>query len=119
MTSERSQSENATYCVDSNQKTFWKRQNHGDSEKTSGCYEVGGERRWDEQDFYGSETVLYDIVMVDRMCVKVAQSCWTLYNRVDYTVHGVLQATVLEWVAFTVKYIVQLLYHNYTVMVGI
>ena len=40
------------------------------------------------------------------MCVKVAQSCWTLYNRVDYTVHGVLQATVLEWVAFTVKYIV-------------
>ena len=30
--------------------------------------------------------------------VKVAQSCLTLCNNVDYTVHGILQARILEWV---------------------
>ena len=32
--------------------------------------------------------------------VKVTQSCPTLCNPLDYTVHGILQARVLEWVAF-------------------
>ena len=32
--------------------------------------------------------------------VKVAQSCLTLCNPVDYTVHGILQARILEWAAF-------------------
>ena len=32
--------------------------------------------------------------------VKVAQSCLTLCNPMDYTVHGILQAKILEWVAF-------------------
>ena len=32
--------------------------------------------------------------------VKVAQSCQTLCNPMDYTVHGILQARILEWVAF-------------------
>ena len=32
--------------------------------------------------------------------VKVTQSCPTLCNPMDYTVHGILQATILEWVAF-------------------
>ena len=32
--------------------------------------------------------------------VKVAQSCLTLCNRMDYAVHGILQARTLEWVAF-------------------
>ena len=32
--------------------------------------------------------------------VKVAQSCLTLHDPVDYTVHGILQARILEWVAF-------------------
>ena len=31
--------------------------------------------------------------------VKVAQSCPTLCNPVDYRVHGTLQARILEWVA--------------------
>ena len=31
--------------------------------------------------------------------VKVAQSCPTLCNTMDYTVHGILQARILEWVA--------------------
>ena len=35
------------------------------------------------------------------MCeVKVAQSYPTLCNPMDYTVHGILQARILEWVAF-------------------
>ena len=32
--------------------------------------------------------------------VKVAQSCLTLRDLMDYTVHGLLQARILEWVAF-------------------
>ena len=32
--------------------------------------------------------------------MKVAQSCLTLCDPMDYTVHGILQDRVLEWVAF-------------------
>ena len=32
--------------------------------------------------------------------VKVVQSCLTLCYPMDYTVHGILQARILEWVAF-------------------
>ena len=35
--------------------------------------------------------------------VKVAQSCPTLCDPMDYTVHGILQARLLEWVAFFPK----------------
>ena len=34
------------------------------------------------------------------MCVKVTQSCPTLCDPIDYTVHGTLQARILDWVAF-------------------
>ena len=34
------------------------------------------------------------------MKVKVAQSCPTLHDPIDYTVSGILQARILEWVAF-------------------
>ena len=34
------------------------------------------------------------------MKVKVAQSCPTLCDPMDHTVHAVLQARILEWVAF-------------------
>ena len=33
--------------------------------------------------------------------VKVVQSCPTLCNPMDYTVHGIPQARILEWVAFS------------------
>ena len=33
------------------------------------------------------------------MKLKVAQSCLTLCNSVDYIVHGILQGRILEWVA--------------------
>ena len=29
---------------------------------------------------------------------KVVQSCLTLYHPMDYTVHGILQARILEWI---------------------
>ena len=32
--------------------------------------------------------------------VKVAQLCLALCDPMDYTVHGILQARILEWVAF-------------------
>ena len=34
------------------------------------------------------------------MKVKITQSCPTLCNPMDYTVHGILQARILEWIAF-------------------
>ena len=33
--------------------------------------------------------------------VKVAQSCPTLCDPMDYILHGILQARILEWVAVT------------------
>ena len=34
------------------------------------------------------------------LCVKVTHSCLTVCNPMDYTVQGILQARILEWVAF-------------------
>ena len=34
---------------------------------------------------------------------KVTQSCLTLCDLVDYPVHGLLQARILEWVAIPVS----------------
>ena len=36
----------------------------------------------------------------EKVKVKVAQSCLTLCNPMDYTVHGILQARILQGVAF-------------------
>ena len=38
--------------------------------------------------------------LTSRLKVKVAQWCPTLCDPMDYTVHGILQARILEWVAF-------------------
>ena len=35
-----------------------------------------------------------------KLKVKVAQSCLTLCDPIEHTVHGILQARILEWVAF-------------------
>ena len=35
----------------------------------------------------------------EKVKVKGAQSCPALWNPMDYTVHGILQARILEWVA--------------------
>ena len=41
-----------------------------------------------------------------KMAVKVkgTQSCPTLCDPMDYTVHGILQARILEWVAFSAEH---------------
>ena len=38
--------------------------------------------------------------MIMKVKVKVAQSCPTLCDPMNYTVHEILQARILEWVAF-------------------
>ena len=51
------------------------------------------------------------IPLVEALCqlqVKVAQLCLTLCDPMDYTIHGILQAGILEWVHFSS---VQLLSH--------
>ena len=37
------------------------------------------------------------------MKVKVTQLCLTLGDPMDYTVHGILQAGILVWVAFPIS----------------
>ena len=44
--------------------------------------------------------IILDTLYKWKVKVKVAQSCPTLCDPMDYTVHGILQARVLEWVAF-------------------
>ena len=53
--------------------------------------------------------ILFGSVLMTRSCadlmyvsskVKVAQSCLTRCDPMDYIVHGILQARILEWVAF-------------------
>ena len=38
--------------------------------------------------------------LVSRGEVKITQSCWILCNPMGYTFHEILQARILEWVAF-------------------
>ena len=35
------------------------------------------------------------------LCVKITQLCPTLCDPMDHVVHGILQARILEWVAFS------------------
>ena len=41
-----------------------------------------------------------DIEFVPCLKVKAAQLCPTLWDPMDYEVHEILQARILEWVAF-------------------
>ena len=41
------------------------------------------------------------LISVMKVKVKVAQSCPTLWDTMDYTVHEILQAKILEWVAYS------------------
>ena len=44
---------------------------------------------------------MYVLYIYTHVKVKVAQSCLTLCDPMDYTLHGILQARILEWVAFS------------------
>ena len=55
------------------------------------------QKNWNPGGLFGSSkqnTINWKVVRV-----KVTQSCPTLCNPMDYTVHGILQARILEWVA--------------------
>ena len=39
-------------------------------------------------------------VYINKVKVKVTQSCLTLCDLMDYIVHGILQARILDWVDF-------------------
>ena len=45
--------------------------------------------------------ILYHPLFPFLSLVKVVQLCRTLWDPMDYTVHGLLQARILEWVAFS------------------
>ena len=45
------------------------------------------------------KAIVFPVVMYGFMKVKATQSCLSLCDRIDYTVHGILQARILEWVA--------------------
>ena len=54
---------------------------------------------------FGYFMILMNLLLpsISNICilkVKVAQSCPTLCDPIDYMVHGILQARILEWVAF-------------------
>jgi len=44
--------------------------------------------------------IIYEKKKVLEMKVKIAQSCPTLCDPTVYTIHGILQARILEWVTF-------------------
>ena len=47
------------------------------------------------------KAVILTVMVYDsEVKVKISQSCPTLCDPMDYTVHGILQARILEWVAF-------------------
>ena len=54
-----------------------------------------------------TELIFTCLLYVLYVCVLVAQSCLTLYDTMDcsppFSVHGILQARILEWVAIPFK----------------
>ena len=56
-----------------------------------------------KKDFFSSEFCAFrdeTVVVTLKVKMKVSQSYLTLYDPIDYTVHGILQARILEWGAF-------------------
>ena len=52
-----------------------------------------------ERDKTQPNSNLRNFSLAMKVKVKVAQWCPTLCNPMDYTVHGILQAKILEWIA--------------------
>ena len=61
----------------SNYKTFWKRQNYGESKKISGCQDLGerGMNRQSTEDFLGSKNILYNTIMVNTCHYIFVKTC--------------------------------------------
>ena len=78
--SEKTQS-GKVYTYASQSMTFWKSQNYGDGKKISCCQGLGGGgmNRWSIENFQGSETTLYDTIMVDTCHYNFVQT-HRMYN---------------------------------------
>ena len=64
---------------------------------------VLGMTQWTRQRFGSHEVcgrLTYKLMSTFQKLVKVVQSCLTLCDPMGYTVHGILQGRILEWVAF-------------------
>ena len=59
-----------------------------------------GNKRLNIQCFPSNRVTVKSKCTHNSVKVKVAQSCLTLCDTMDYRVHGILQARILEWVAF-------------------
>ena len=59
------------------------------------CFSPWGHKESDMNELNWTELIF------GSMEVKSAQSCPTLCNPMNYTVHGILQARILEWVAIS------------------
>ena len=66
----------------------------GTNEILSDCHQTGN------RCIHGPQTEKVEKGYPTIVKVKVIQSCPTLCDPMDYTAHGILQATILEWVAF-------------------
>ena len=51
-----------------------------------------------QQELESVAGVSWSVAESDKVKVKVSQLCPTLCNPMDYIVHGILQARILEWV---------------------
>ena len=67
-------------------------------EKTLMLGKIEGGRRRGRQRMRWLDGIIYSMDM--SAWVKVAQSCLTLCDPMDCIVHGIIQARILEWVAF-------------------
>ena len=68
---------------------------HSSVDRHYGCFHFGAIMNNAAFSIYKFLKTFYFILKV-----KVAQSCSTLCDPMDYTVHGILQVRILEWVAF-------------------
>ena len=75
-------------------------------EEPGGLQSTGPQRvRYDQATEHTLITVFIPYLFILKrfkvvLSLKVAQSCPTLCDPMDYSVHGILQARILEWVAF-------------------
>ena len=78
--------------------------NAGDLDSTPGLERFPGEGKGYPLQYSGLENsmdcIIHRVAQSSVQFSSVAQSCPTLCDPIDYTVHGVLQARILEWVAF-------------------
>ena len=71
------------------------------------CWVLQVDRKWGRHSSYSQilwekywKSSVKKVVFKKKVKVKVTQSCDTVCDPMDYTIHGILQARTLEWVAF-------------------